>query len=259
MSIFYSLHINTPLTPAEVERVIQAEHISHNTLNLDVCISPTRTVDIISSVFQFRPTLLIVYHLIPGNYDRSARAMLMTVVNLLVADQSDLVLLYNADTPILQRFQSSLILSANDFWNPELRALVPPPYSVEPLPHHDPRALSDMERELEIQAHSTTILASHGYRVTQQPGALANGRRPSYWIEDTIFDHYAPKTGNVHSIWEGVWEKIEAAQTRRIVLNLARSEASVEQLRDVFNQHPIDDLDEIILIAKNQTIVELYP
>ncbi len=60
--------------------------------------------------------------------------MIATVVKLLAADPSDLVLLYQVDSTILQRLQSTLILNDTGFWWPEYMALLPLPYTMEQLP-----------------------------------------------------------------------------------------------------------------------------
>ena len=134
MSTFYTLHINTPLTIAEIERVIDLAAIPDRTLNLGVHMASDRSIDIFASAFPFRPTMKIIYHLIPGKYDLSDRTMITTVDKLLTYTARDLVLLYNADTTLLQRIQSTLILNDTDFWRPEYRALLTQPYTVETLP-----------------------------------------------------------------------------------------------------------------------------
>jgi hypothetical protein len=127
------------------------------------------------------------------------------------------------------------------------------------LPDRDPSANAQTLRGLEIEEHSAHLLAERGYRVRQQPGKLANGKKPDYWIEDTIFDNYAPEVSEVDKIWTGVKDKIIKGQTRRVVLNLERSDATVDELLTLFKDSPIEDLDEVILITKDQTIIQLYP
>jgi hypothetical protein len=127
------------------------------------------------------------------------------------------------------------------------------------IPERDPNAESDKLRALEIQEHSADLLASRGYRVHQQPPKLANGKDPDFWIEDTIFDNIAPKVSESDKIWVAIQRKIGNGQTRRIVLNLERSEASVAELRTYFIENPMQDLDEIILITKEQSIIHIYP
>jgi len=134
MSIFYILHINTPLSVNEVEQLIGTDTISQDILNIDVYTPSSRSMDIFASAFPFRANLRISYNLIPGNHGQSIRTMITTVVQLLTYDQSDLVLLYNGDVTSLQRIQSTLILNERGFWNPDYRALVPLPYTIELLP-----------------------------------------------------------------------------------------------------------------------------
>ena len=134
MSTFYTLHIKTPLTIAELEQVIGAEDISNETLNVGAYIPSNRSMDIFASAFPFSANLRISYYLVPGNHDQGIRTMITTVDKLLTYDQSDLVLLYNGDITTLQRIESTLILSDRGFWRPEYRALLTQPYTVETLP-----------------------------------------------------------------------------------------------------------------------------
>jgi hypothetical protein len=123
-------------------------------------------------------------------------------------------------------------------------------------PNGDPGTL----RGLEIEEHSADLLAERGYQIRQQPGKLANGKKPDYWIEDTIFDNYAPEVSDPNKIWVGVEDKILNEQTRRVVVNLERSDAVVDdELLTIFKESPIEDLDEVILITKDQTIIHIYP
>ncbi len=134
MSTFYTLHIKTPLAIAEIEQVIGAEHISNDTLNVGPYIPSNRSMDIFASAFPFCANLRISYYLVPGNHDQGIRTMITTVDTLLTYDTSDLVLLYNGDSTILQRINSTLILNDTDFWRPEYRALLTLPYTMEQLP-----------------------------------------------------------------------------------------------------------------------------
>ena len=134
MSAFYTLHINTSLAIAKIEEVIDLAAIPDRTLNLGVHMTSARSIDIFASAFPFRPTMKIIYHLFPGKYDQGVRTMITTVDKLLTYNQSDLVLLSNADTTLLQRIQSTLILNDTDFWRPEYLALLPLSYTIATLP-----------------------------------------------------------------------------------------------------------------------------
>jgi hypothetical protein len=134
VSIFYTLYTNIPSSIADIESLIEVDTIPDDVLNLSVHIPSERTLDIMKDAFPFRSTIKIIYHLITSNYDQSCRAMIKTVVQLLSADQSDLVLLYNGDVRTLQRIHSMLVLNNNGFWIPEYCDLLPFPYSIENLP-----------------------------------------------------------------------------------------------------------------------------
>lgn len=127
-------------------------------------------------------------------------------------------------------------------------------------PDRNPNANPQTLRGLEIEEHSAELLAERGYRVHQQPGKLLNGKEPDYWIEDTIFDNIAPEVSDPNKIWVGVKDKILKEQTRRVIINLERSDVVVDdELLTIFKEYPIDDLDEVILITKEQDIIQLYP
>jgi hypothetical protein len=134
MSTFYTLYTNTPLNVHNIEKLFGIDHVSQDILNIGIdrpIIQETRFID---RDFHFQPTISIVYHDVPGNAEQSRVAMINTVVALLIADASELVLLYQVDTVLLQRLQSSLILNDTGFWRPDYRALLPLPYTVEKLP-----------------------------------------------------------------------------------------------------------------------------
>ena len=134
MSIFYTLYSNTPLSIGAIEQVIGKAAIDQDTLDIDFIHPTFPRVNFIERDFHFNPTISISYYLSRRNYDESVRAMITTVVSLLAADTSDLVLLYQVDSTILQRLQSRLILNDTDFWRPEYRALVTLPHTLETLP-----------------------------------------------------------------------------------------------------------------------------
>jgi hypothetical protein len=134
MSTFYTLYTNILLSIAEIEQVVGIDHISQDILNIGIDSPIVQETHFIERDFHFRPTINIVYHDVPGNAEQSRLAMITTVVKLLMADESDLVFLYQVDTTLLQRLQSTLILNDTGFWRPEYRALLPLPYTVEKLP-----------------------------------------------------------------------------------------------------------------------------
>jgi hypothetical protein len=134
MSIFYTLYSNTPLSIAAIEQVIGKAAISQDTLDIDFIHPTFARVNFVERDFHFNPTISISYSINRKNYVESICAMITTVVKLLTADASDLVLLYQVDSTMLQRLDSTLILNDTDFWRPEYRALVTLPYTVEKLP-----------------------------------------------------------------------------------------------------------------------------
>lgn len=134
MSIFYTLYSNTPLSIAAIGQVIGKAAIDQDILDIDFIHPTFPRINFIERDFHFNPTISISYTINRKNYDESMHTMITTVVKLLAADESDLVLLYQVDTVLLQRLDSTLILNDTGFWCPEYRALVTMPYSVEKLP-----------------------------------------------------------------------------------------------------------------------------
>ena len=134
MSIFYTLYSNTPLSIGAIEQVIGKAAIDQDILDIDVDRPASLTINFVKHDFHFHPSVSVLYELARGNYDESVRAMITTVVKLLAADASDLVLLYQVDSPMLYRHNSTLILNDTDFWRPEYRALITLPYTIEKLP-----------------------------------------------------------------------------------------------------------------------------
>jgi hypothetical protein len=133
MSTFYTLYTNIPLSIPEIEQIVGIDHMSQDILNMGIDSPIVQETHFIERDFHFRPTISIMYHDVPGNAEHSRVAMITTVVKLLTVDASDLVFLYQVDTTLLQRLQSSLILNDTGFWRPEYRALVTLPYTVEKL------------------------------------------------------------------------------------------------------------------------------
>ena len=97
----------------------------------------------------------------------------------------------------------------------------------------------------------------NGYDVEQNP-SFPGGKNPDYRIEGKIFDSYAPATGNIRNIADVVKEKVVDEQTRRIVLNLDDTRASLEALKQQFAQYPVENLEEVIGI-RNGIISHIFP
>ncbi len=65
-----------------------------------------------------------------------------------------------------------------------------------------------------------------------------------------IYEHYAPETSNVRNIWSTVDGKVLTGQTNNVVINLADSSATMQELQIQFSKHPIVGLEQVIIIDK---------
>jgi hypothetical protein len=131
-------------------------------------------------------------------------------------------------------------------------------------PRGRPESLSKNDNPTTIRAkgrevHSAETLAKQGYDVEQRPGTLPNGRNPDFRIEGKVFDNYAPTASKPRSIWSAVKEKVENDQTDRVVVNLGDSDADLGALRSQFNDWPVSNLKEVMVIDRAGNIVHLYP
>ena len=73
-------------------------------------------------------------------------------------------------------------------------------------------------------------------------------------INGEVYDHYAPSTDNVRSIWGVVKEKVAKGQASNIVIGLQDSGADEAALRRQFADWPIDGLGEVLIVRPDGTI-----
>jgi hypothetical protein len=97
------------------------------------------------------------------------------------------------------------------------------------------------------------VLAANGYNVVQNP-VVAGPKNPDYLINGEVYDHYAPSTDNVRSIWERVKKKVEDDQAPNIVIGLQDSGADEQALRRQFADWPIEGLREVLIVRPDGTI-----
>ncbi len=102
------------------------------------------------------------------------------------------------------------------------------------------------------------MLAKAGFDTEQNP-AFAGEKNPDFRIEGRIFDNFAPSFNKtVRNIWSVVEDKVEAEQTRRVILNLDDSNISVQHLRQQFSSWRIEHLEEVIAVRENK-IYRIFP
>ncbi|NVI98770.1 hypothetical protein HV824_11645 [Myxococcus sp. AM009] len=152
---------------------------------------------------------------------------------------------------------------------PELHRTLPtqaPDSSAKPT---GPRATIRTGRENSLsdiaENESADVLAREGYQVEQlaQPSTSPSERRPDYKINGFHWDNYAPLGDKPRNMWSWIDEskvnpKGKQQQANRIVLNLKNSKASVGAVRKQFNDYPMPNLKEVIVIDRSGTVHHVY-
>ena len=132
-----------------------------------------------------------------------------------------------------------------------------PRYIVEARPG-EPTPISPNDddatrRAIRRENESAQILAGGGLDVVQNP-VVEGPKKPDYLINGEVYDHYAPSTDNVRSIWGVVKEKVAQGQASNIVIGLQDSGADEAALRRQFADWPIDGLGEVLIVRPDGTI-----
>jgi len=118
---------------------------------------------------------------------------------------------------------------------------------------------AEKKRGLRRENESADILANAGYRVEQNPGRRFNGKDPDYRIEGRYFDNYAPISNNVGKIRNKISKKVGDDQAPRIVVNLADTTVTADQIRARLLRDPVGGLEEVIAITRTGEIVQVFP
>ncbi|QDY07715.1 hypothetical protein FJK98_11460 [Micromonospora sp. HM134] len=126
-------------------------------------------------------------------------------------------------------------------------------------------------RALELENDCADTVAGKGYRVHQNPtrqethearvhtGDSGNpDKDPDYLVEGHVFDCYSPAARtSVRNIWSQIQEKIDDAQTQRVVVNLKDWQGDMTALRRQFDAWPIDGLKELVMVRPDGTIHQI--
>lgn len=120
----------------------------------------------------------------------------------------------------------------------------------------------DNIRALTRENEAADALARQGYVVEQNP-SVSGSKNPDYLIEGEIFDCYSPKGGTrARNIASGMQRKVDAGQTKRIILNLYDwlcSGGNIDDLIKQLNDWPIEGLEEVKIINQFQEVIDIYP
>ncbi|EAQ7296616.1 hypothetical protein CRQ46_24580 [Salmonella enterica] len=108
----------------------------------------------------------------------------------------------------------------------------------------------DNKRAIQRENESAVILSQNGYNVEQNPSVPGN-KKPDFKINGEVFDNVAPTTSNVRNVYDRVREKVSSGQTNSVVINMADTEVTIDELKQQFIDWPMDGLDKVIAIDKS--------
>jgi uncharacterized Zn-binding protein involved in type VI secretion len=117
-----------------------------------------------------------------------------------------------------------------------------------------------------LENESADRLADAGFKVTQNPPAKPNGKKPDYHIEGEVADNIAPQQNtSAGNVVDRAARKVGEEQADRVVVNMKRSDLKPEDLKKAFNERfntpddSIRDLKEVFVIGKDGSIQQWLP
>ena len=126
-----------------------------------------------------------------------------------------------------------------------------------------------LTRGLTRQNEAAETLAKNGYKVEHRPQIsgsdrmsnpwLGKDKKPDFKVEGEIFDAYSPdvKT-DAGGIKDAIKGKVEAGQTRRIILNMDDSSVKLDELKKLILEKPVVELEQI-LVVKDGQVTKFFP
>jgi Contact-dependent growth inhibition CdiA C-terminal domain len=99
--------------------------------------------------------------------------------------------------------------------------------------------------------------AKLGYDIEQTP-VVPGPKNPDYRLEGRIFDAHSPATPRARNIWSTIEDKVAKKQASRHVIYLDDTPVTVADLRRQFHDHPIDGLEEVLVMRDGQP-TRLFP
>ncbi|NTX93376.1 MULTISPECIES: VENN motif pre-toxin domain-containing protein, partial [unclassified Pseudomonas] len=109
----------------------------------------------------------------------------------------------------------------------------------------------EMVRSLDRQNEAAIKLAQAGYDVEQLPNIGKNKANPDLRINGEIADVASPRTGSVGSVLMTVEDKVKR-QAPNVVINLADSPLSIEQVSNALESRPIQGLKTLFLMKDGE-------
>jgi len=120
---------------------------------------------------------------------------------------------------------------------------------------------AEQQRGIKRQNEAADAIANEGYKVEYNGDILPNGKNPDLKIEGKYFDVYTPTSSNISQVRKGISKKVKGEQADRIVLNLADSDVSADDISKMLSNpnKEITGLQEVIGIGKDGSVIHIYP
>ena len=120
------------------------------------------------------------------------------------------------------------------------------------------------QRGLRRENEAAASLAAEGYRVEQKPSwqpgdTFDPNKMPDLRVGGNIFDVYSPTTSDLDNLRDGISEKIKVKQTSRVVVNLADSPVTPQQVTEILFRKLIANLREVFIIDQQKQIRQVFP
>ncbi|UXA70859.1 hypothetical protein M0D46_07490 [Xanthomonas prunicola] len=112
-------------------------------------------------------------------------------------------------------------------------------------------APADQVRSIDRQNEAARKLAEAGYDVEQLPNDKKNQANPDLRLNGELADVYSPKTSSAISAIKTITEKVKK-QADVIVVNLADSALTIDQLDVALKSNPVDGLKKIYIMKDHQ-------
>jgi hypothetical protein len=120
------------------------------------------------------------------------------------------------------------------------------------------RAGKEIIRGLNRQQQAAEALARAGYEVEYR-ALQGAGKNPDLLVNGKVFDVYAPTSGNLDNVRNGVSSKIKSGQTRRVVIFLEDSSVSLPALQTkLLLSKRVAGLEQV-LVVRSGSVYPMLP
>ena len=127
-----------------------------------------------------------------------------------------------------------------------------------------PRSNRATQAGVALQIQTGTALALAGYRVEWQPATrqsdnVAADAKPDMRLGGNIADVTAPPSSNPDQIRKRLSSKVADRQAYCLVLNLARTSVTRQEIEAVLTRRPIAGLKELFIVEQDGSIHRIFP